>query len=409
MLGFVQNIFGSRIQPIGVDFGSDCLRMAQVQVNGGSFRLIAAASADVPAPIRHEPTGRLHFFAQHASRLLESAPFRGRQVVLGLPAAAMHIQHLRLDCMNDQALKQAIPLQTQGKLPLDPTRALLRHHVAGEVRRERDAKLEVIVMAAARQWIDQFLAAAAAARLDILAMNVEPLALVDCFSHIYRRKSDWNMTQCLVDIGSSGTRATIWKNGKMLFARGIPIGGDHLTRAAASGLSIGFEDARTLRIKLAATSPPPVIESADANPSTLGSAGRRASDRSGADAEGAIQSSCATTAALAQQARLVELACGATVSELAGELDLCRRDHEATFPASPVARLIFVGGEARQRQVCRQIANQLGLCSQLGDPMCRIKVPSTELQSLIDPRVPQPAWAVAIGLSLGAHRLAAVA
>jgi type IV pilus assembly protein PilM len=413
VLGFVQNIFGNRVQPIGVDFGSDCLRLAQVQHCGSRYKLIAAAAVDVPPEIRHEPQGRLQFFAQQAPQLLAAAPFRGRQAVLGLPAASMHIRHLRLDRMSDQALKEAIPEQTFGKLPLDPAGTLLRHYIAGEIRGEQDAKLEVIVMAAARQWIDQFLAAALAARLEIIAMNVEPLALVDCFSHIYRRKSDWHMTQCLVDIGSSGTRATIWRSGQMLFARGLSIGGDHLTRATASALSIGFEDARTLRIKLAATSPPPIYTPTEQNPDSALSLARRASDRfdSPVDRNDSLAPpSCVTTAALAQQARLVQLACHDTVTELAGDLDACRRDHESTFPTSTVDRLIFVGGEARQRQVCRQIANQLGLFAQLGDPMCRM-IPSaqSECEIPIDPRTPQPAWAVAIGLSMGAHHRAAIA
>ena len=48
MLGFVQSWFKPGANPIGVDFGSDCLRMAQVESQGGEYRLVAAASADVP-------------------------------------------------------------------------------------------------------------------------------------------------------------------------------------------------------------------------------------------------------------------------------------------------------------------------------------------------------------------------
>ena len=57
MLGFVQNFFAPKCNPIGVDFGSDCLRLIQVQrgEGGNEFKLIAAASADVPAHVRHDP------------------------------------------------------------------------------------------------------------------------------------------------------------------------------------------------------------------------------------------------------------------------------------------------------------------------------------------------------------------
>jgi len=98
----------------------------------------------------------------------------------------------------------------------------------------------------------------------------------------------------------------------------------------------------------------------------------------------------------------VEQACQATVAQLVHELDLCRRYYETTFPNAPVDRLIFVGGEARQRSVCQQIARELGLAAQIGDPMCRMnRTSDVGLESGLDRRLPQPAWAVALGLSMG--------
>ena len=60
-------------------------------------------------------------------------------------------------------------------------------------------------MAAAREMVNQFLAAAAKAKLDVTGMNVEPKALIDCFTQVYRRKSDAELTNCFVDIGSSAS------------------------------------------------------------------------------------------------------------------------------------------------------------------------------------------------------------
>ena len=65
-------------------------------------------------------------------------------------------------------------------------------------------------------------------------------------------------------------------------------------------------------------------------------------------------------------------------------------------------RLIFIGGEARQRSFCQNIAREVGLAAQLGDPMCRMsRVSDVGIESGIDRRLPQPAWAIAIGLSMG--------
>ena len=90
---------------------------------------------------------------------------------------------------------------------------------------------------------------------------------------------------------------------------------------------------------------------------------------------------------------------------LVEELDLCRRYYEATFPSKPVDRLIFVGGEARQRALCQQIAAEMGLAAQVGDPLVRMgRISEIGIESGIDRRQPQPGWAVAIGLSMGPAR-----
>ena len=81
MLSFVQNIFAPKANPIGVDFGSDTLRLAQVQrisedpqSGSAEYKLLAAASADVPAAIRHDPAQRFKFFVQTARDLLRERP-----------------------------------------------------------------------------------------------------------------------------------------------------------------------------------------------------------------------------------------------------------------------------------------------------------------------------------------------
>ncbi|MDP9172608.1 MAG: pilus assembly protein PilM [Planctomycetota bacterium] len=409
MLGFVQSFWTQRANPIGVDFGSDCLRLAQVQQVEGDFRLVAAASADVPPHVRRDPQARLNFLTDNIRELLTQAPFRGRTAVMGLPASVMHIQHLRLARMDESALKKAIQWEARGKLPIDPAHALLRHMVAGDIYHDQESKIEVICMAAARDWINQFLAAASKARLDVIGMNVEPMALVDCFSHVYRRKVDFDMTQCFVDIGSCGTRAIIARSGKILFARNIPIGGDHLTSVVSQALKINLDDARTLRIKLATV--PARTETGYAPGAALAPARpAEPQDLSGDPAEDDdielnnrnSPAALAERARLAEQARRVEQACQGVVDQLVSELDLCRRYYEATFANAPVERLIFIGGEARQRGLCQHIARELNLAAQVGDPMCRMaKKSDIGLDGGLDRRTPQPAWSVAFGLSMG--------
>ena len=436
MLGFVQSWFKPGANPIGVDFGTDTLRLAQVELTaGGEFRLVAAASADVPPHIRHEPSARLTFFAETTRELLASGGFRGRKAILALPAAAMFVQHLRMPRLDDEETKKALPFEAAGKLPIDPSFAILRHVVAGEVYQDQEPRNEVVLMAASRELVNQLLATAAKAKLDVVGMNVEPKALVDCFAHVYRRKSDADTVSCFVDIGAAASRAVIARGQQILFARVIPVGGDHFTRAVAAGMSISADDAKVLRIKLAhvqpavvAETPAPVHAPRVEEPVLVG-AGAPAGDDDGNNSFALLGAGLSAAAKqnsppaapvvpdIAVERRVdlvtaplhtdgesarVEEACREPLARLVEELGLCRRYYESCFPNSPVDRLVFVGGEARQTSLCQGIAREMMLSAQVGDPIVRLgKTTDIGIESGIDRTQPQPSWAVAIGLSMG--------
>jgi type IV pilus assembly protein PilM len=436
MFGQVQNWLTTRAQPIGVDFGSDCLRLAQVQFHGAEPRLIAAASADVPHHIRDDAEARLTFFSENVRDLLAQGNFRGRQAVLGLPAASMFIRHLRTARMKEDQLRKALRWEARGKLPIDLSKAVIRHLIAGEVYHDQEPLLEIILMAASRESVNGLLAAAGAAKLDVVGMNVEPMALVDCFSQVYRRKTDQEVTSLFVDIGCTASRAMICRGRQVLFARSISIGGDHFTRAVAEAMKVEFEEAKLLRIKLsrveaaaqfqrsaqleaatgaanhapihAAAVGSPGAASIGAGVATLAPAGPISEFdaeliEDDADETGIAGSERSDASVLADKAALVKDACRHPLHRLVEELDLCRRYYETTFPSRPVDRALFVGGEARQQSLCQYLAGELGLPAQIGDPLARMSR-SNDIapETGIDRREPQPAWAVAIGLSLGA-------
>lgn len=429
MLSFVQSWFSPATSPIGVDFGSDCLRLAQVELIGNEHHLVAAASADVPPHVRNDPNARFTFFSEAVRDLLQQGNFRGRRAILSLPASLMHIQHLRVPKMDDDALKKGLAWEARGKLPFDPTQAVLRHLVAGEIYHDQEPKYEVILMAARRELVDQYLAAANRARLTVAGMNVEPKATIDCFSHIYRRASDVESTTCYVDIGCTASRATVARGGKIQFARVIPIGGEHFSRAVATALRIPLDQARQMRVQLAEAGEDTNIKVSAplSNPAAPAQTSNEAESLEGtgfallnvavaaaerrepkATSEPApvldpAPEPQATTSSVAPGDRQkIEEACREPLSRLVEELSLCRRYFESAFQNQPVQRLVFIGGEANQRGLCQRIAREMGIAAQVGDPLCRMSRHTLPgVVTGIDRRIPQPAWAIAIGLSMG--------
>lgn len=521
MLRLMKRFFPTPVNPIGIDFGSDSLRLTQVACENGEFRLVAAATTDVPSHARGSTAARLEFFAHAVRELLGQSGFRGRRAVLGLPGWSMFIQHLRLPRLGDEETRKLLPFETRGKIPIDPSQAILRHLVAGEVFSDQEPRNEVIVMAAPREFVNQLLDAAAKARLDVVGMSTEPTALVSCFSHIYRRKDDAITVTGYIDIGAASTRVTFAVGEQILFARSVPIGGDHFTRAVADELKISFDDAKMLRIQLAAacgsngigssgssgsscstsnsssggdsssgtsssgstgnsnstdnsstasgsdpinridggrradsvngmaltapnapSAPPSQVSSVETETTDtprnddnsfalLGAAiarrERRSPDplqtredpsqtrqdqpqamqRPQQNISGPRHSREDASSPVSDRQRRVEQAILDVASRLIEELNLCRRYHESVFPNRPLQRLVFVGGEARQKQLCQVIARALRLAAQIGDPMVLLGR-NCELgpESGVDVTQPQPGLALSLGLSMGPRTMA---
>jgi type IV pilus assembly protein PilM len=384
MRSFVQNLWPAKSNPIGIDFGSDCLRVAQVRKESNQLRLLAAEHRDVPTSVGNNWNARRDFFAQSLREILSEGKFVGRQAVLGLPAAATHIAHMRLAKADPKALEEALRWEVQGKLPFEASQAVLRHIVAGEVFVDQEARDEVIVFACRREMVEGLIGAAEKARIDVVGMNVEISAIVECFAQLYRRKGDAEAINCFLDIGSAGSRVIISCGRKILFVRAIAVGCAYLNSAVAEELHIGADETALLRRRLADR---PVEEmaliSSESHLETAVADDRRHDLREIASEPAEEE---------------ITQAGKSTVDKIVDEFTLCQRYYESAFPGNAIERLIFVGGGAADRRLCQEIARGIGLPAQVGDPLVRV-----EGREIIDAGVkrPQPAWAVAIGLSAG--------
>ena len=378
MFQLVQNWFERGSNPIGIDFGTDCLRMAQVELRGRDAQLVAAASVDVPAPVRDDPVERLSFLTDAVADLVRTEQFRGRRAVLALPAAMTFIQHFRIDAADDVQLRDRVLNAVQSVLPMDASELLVRHQAVNAVEDMRD----VIAVGTQRSAAAGLLAAVQAAGLDVVAMNTEPGAICDFHNHVYRRYADRESTTWLIDLGYSGSRVFAVRDQKLLMACATPFGGRHLTQAVADALHLTTDAARMLRLKHSRVNATSVSVSEQhvlyvAPPS------------GGVDA-------------MQREHAVLELACMPVVESLCRMMRQFRDDFQHSDLGSPIDRLLFIGGESRDRRLCERIARNLGVTACIGDPLLRMgRVSDVCVASGIDRRQPQPAWATAIGLSLG--------
>ena len=355
----------ARVFPIGVDLGHSAVKLAQLRFGTDAFHLLAVGSSEIPRSCRADLPARLECLGAGIRKVLKSGPFKGRRAVLSLPAEDTFVHHVKLPKMPPEQIRSSVESELQGKLPCPVSEAIIRHIVAGETYVDGEPRLEVITVSASRELLNSYLAMAKAVKLDVVGVNVESCAVVECFSRLFRRAVDAARAILMVDLGSASTQVVLAHGNNIVFARNLRIGCEHLDQAVADAMDIPLEQAHDLRLDLAKTNKDGTAET--------------------------------------ELYRLLDNA----LNTMGGELTQCLRYYESVFRNQTIERVIFVGGGAYDTRLCQALARRLNLPAQVGDPLVRIeRVEGAGLWMGLDRRAPQPDWAVAVGLSLGAAEAA---
>lgn len=351
--------------PIGIDLGASAVKMAQLRITDGDYELLAAREKEIPRDARRNAPERMDLIAENIREMLKTAPFKGKQAVMSIPAEATFVHHVKLPRMETDHTIQALRTELSGRLPYDVSDAVIQYVVADQLPGEGEPMQELIAFAAPRDLVLSYLEMSRKAKLNVIAINVESCALVECFSRLFRRESDARRTMLFVDMGAESTQVAFSHGNRIVFARNLRFGGDDLDRAVAEGKQISVDEAQALR-RQAMTE----------------------QDSQSIDHE---------------LHRLTQEPLGL----LATELSKCLRYYESTFRDRAIERVIFLGGQAYDRPLCQSLAEGLNVPAQIGDPLLRVgHKDNLPVNEGLDQREPQPDWAVAIGLSIGTPQAA---
>lgn len=356
----------TRVRPIGIDLGTAVVKIAQMRDVAGQLELLAATRADIPPDCLADVEKRRDFLARRLRKILKEHGFKGRQCVLSIPAADTFVTHIRTAPMPPDELEKILRWQLEGKLPFNHNDAIIRHMVVGEVQGEKEGRQEVIVVAISRQSAEAYLAMADSGRLEVAAMNVESCAILQCFARLFSHADDAHKATLFLDLGRTYTQVVISQGTKLVFARNLLFDADRIDKVVAEALGLSVEEARSFR----------------------------------------CQASDLTDEAAADADRLYE-AMSESLKNVVDEITKCLRYYESMFPANPIVRAIFLGGQARDRRLCKGIARQIQIPSQVGDPLVKIKHAEgagITPDDVLDLAKAQPEWVVAVGLSLGANK-----
>jgi len=215
-----------RIFPIGVDMGSDALKVAQLGCDKKGIFIVTAASEKVPEYLEAGSSDWQRWMADALKRLTCNGAFSGRDVVTAIPAEDVFVEQIKIPKRPEQKLDEAVLANIQEKIPFDAADAMVKYVVSNnESVENKSGQVDVLVMAAERIKVERHLAIYENANLEAKQVGAWPLALVNSYIKFFgRRASDQDKVAMLIQIGANFTNIVICRGSNPLFARLIPIG-----------------------------------------------------------------------------------------------------------------------------------------------------------------------------------------
>lgn len=246
---FHKKIFDLFPSAFGLDLSD--LSMKAVWLNRAGKQDSVVSFGSVPLPTGSVIDGEImdSGIVQGAiAALLEKAgpkKIRTRQVVCSLPETKAFLRIISLPAMEEDEVKEAIKWEIEANIPLTLDQVYYDWQVLDLNLTQEKGKISVLVVAVARNVVDQFQAVLAAAGLEVVGLETESIAQARSLLDERNEKR----TTLIVDIGDRRTSFLIAIGNTPCFTSSVPLSSQMVTDAISKSFHISFDEAEEIKIK----------------------------------------------------------------------------------------------------------------------------------------------------------------
>ena len=233
---------------IGVDICSSSVKIVELSEASKKGGYIVERYAIEPLPkgaVSEGNINNLDTVSESLRRAWKRLGTRIKNVGLALPAAAVITKKILLPAgLREEDLEYQVEAEANQYIPFAIDEVNLDFQVIGPAP-SNAAEIEVLLAASRKANVEDRVAAAEAAGLKALVMDVETYAAELAFDHIRSQLPGGAADQCvaLVDIGASVMNVNVLRNGQSVYARDQQMGGEQLTQMIQNAFGLSAEEA----------------------------------------------------------------------------------------------------------------------------------------------------------------------
>lgn len=232
---------------LGVDIGSRAIKVAEVRAQGGSACVSAIGMIDTPeGAVDHTGVYNAEAVGMALKQLLAqsgaSSPFA---VVSIAGQASVLVRTLEVPRMSEAELKEHMQWEINRNIPFAESNVLSDFKPL-EDEDPNSPNMDVVMAISPQSAIDTIVACIKKAGKQTAAIDVQALSLARSLQTSYDDVYH-GQTVCVVDVGHKTTSINIYKGGRLLMPRQVPVGGEMFTKAIADAQGVGPDEAELLK------------------------------------------------------------------------------------------------------------------------------------------------------------------
>jgi type IV pilus assembly protein PilM len=242
---------------VGLDIGTDHIRVAQVKAVGASFMLTGYAMVRVPmgAVVEGEIVD-VEAVAASIREMVRSSGLHPSNCAIGVSNQKVVVRLIDLPYMERAELQGAIQYQAQDYIPIPIEDAILDFQIIGDYMTSSDEHMmEVLLVAAQRDMIASSVRAVEEAGLRLQQIDVTSFAIVRALmgttSSVLPTEADESGEATgIIHISAGLTNIAVVEKGVPRFTRVSAMAGNQFTQAIANALNLTFDEAEDMKLRV---------------------------------------------------------------------------------------------------------------------------------------------------------------
>ena len=238
---------------IGLDIGTSAVRAAQVIRGKNASSLVAFGQVALPpgavvdGEIR-DPGPVSEAIAQ----LWKRAKLRSKKAIIGVANQRVVVRQVDLPFLEEKEFRSSLRYQVADHIPMPVDTAELDFQIIEDYATEDgEHMMRVLLVAAATEMVEGFLAAVSAAGIIPAGVDLTPFAVARAVSSAARGETGAAGAEAIVDVGAGVTNVIVHHNGEARFVRILLTGGDDPTLALSEAFEVPLEEAEAMKLDLA--------------------------------------------------------------------------------------------------------------------------------------------------------------